>query len=55
MNRLLALAALALIVGGCATTAPDRRAESGIKPSAAVAAAIMGYHGPLRPEPVYGD
>jgi hypothetical protein len=48
MNNILALGALVLLLGGCAANRPEAQS------SAAAAAAIMGYHGPIREEPAYG-
>jgi hypothetical protein len=53
MKKILALGALALLLGGCATNKPDRQTAQA-QSSAAAAAAIMGYHGPIREEPADG-
>jgi len=46
MNKLIALSLLAAVLNGCAD--PARTASE--DRSAAAAAAMMGYHGPLRHE-----
>jgi hypothetical protein len=50
MNKLIALGLLAMALSGCADPAQTAGDERSADRSAAAAAAMMGYHGPLRHE-----
>jgi hypothetical protein len=50
MHKLIALGLLAAVLNGCADPAPTAGEERSADRSAAAAAAMMGYHGPLRHE-----
>ena len=50
MNKMIALGLLATLLNGCADPAPTAGEELSADRSAAAAAAMMGYHGPLRRE-----
>ena len=50
MNNLIALGLLAALLSGCAEPAATAANERSGDASAAAAAAMMGYHGPLRRE-----
>jgi hypothetical protein len=50
MNNLIALGLLAALLSGCAEPAATAADERSADASAAAAAAMMGYHGPLRRE-----
>ena len=50
MHKLLALGFAVALLGACAAPPDTEPAERSRDASAAAAAAIMGYHGPLRRE-----